>query len=124
MKQLAAAIVMVGALTTWASTSRAADYPADNSGKNVRDRQDTALTAGDQSNATVDIAITLEIRKAVMADDELSINGHNVKIISQGGTVTLKGPVKSADEKKTIMDKAVSVAGNSVKVLDQMSVKQ
>jgi len=90
-----------------------AAVPADNSGKNVRDRADQALTPGDQSSSPADVAITTEIRKAVVADDNLSVNAQNVKIITINGVVTLRGPVKNAAEKNTIATKAQKVAGVS-----------
>ena len=111
MKTLIAILAMVGALTAWAPTIDAQQYPADNSGKNVRDRKDGTKTSGDQSNAKADVAITQEIRKAVVADKSLSTNAHNVKIITTDGVVTLRGPVKSAAEKATIGAKAQQVAG-------------
>jgi osmotically-inducible protein OsmY len=89
----------------------AEDYPADNSGKNVRDRGDTALTAGDQSNAKADVTLTQRIRKAVVADKRLSTNARNVKIITAGGMVTLRGPVKSEKERSVIAAKAQQIAG-------------
>jgi hyperosmotically inducible protein len=67
--------------------------------------------------------LTARIRKSVMADKTLSTYAHNVKIISQNGIVTLKGPVRSDDEVRSIMAKAVEVAGGSDKVVNQMSVK-
>ena len=66
---------------------------------------------------------TAKIRRSVMADKSLSTYAHNVKIISQGGTVTLTGPVRSDDEVKSIVSKAIDVTGNSDKVINQMSVK-
>ena len=111
MKKVAAALVVALAVAAWVPASRAADYPADNSGKNVRDRQDNARTPGDQSNSKSDIAITQEVRKAVVADKALSTNAHNVKIITKNGVVTLRGPVKSPEEKDTIATKAKQVAG-------------
>jgi len=110
MRIVAAALVAV-ALTAWGPASRAADYPADNSGKNVRDRQDGSRTPGDQSNNKSDLAITQAIRKAVVADKALSTNAHNVKIITANGVVTLRGPVSSPEEKETIAAKARRVAG-------------
>lgn len=110
MRIVAAALVAV-ALTAWGPASRAADYPADNSGKNVRDRQDSSRTSGDQSNNKADLAITQAIRKAVVADKALSTNAHNVKIITTNGVVTLRGPVNSPEEKETIATKAKRVAG-------------
>lgn len=111
MKKLAAAITVVAAVTVSAPTIRAADYPADNSGKNARDRQDTTATSGDQSNAKSDVAITQAIRKAVMADKRLSTNAHNVKIITANGAVTLRGPVNNTEEKRNIGEKAKHAAG-------------
>ena len=102
MKTLIAVLAMVSALAAWAPTIDAQQYPADNSGKNVRDRKDGTKTSGDQSNAKSDVAITQEIRKAVVADKNLSMNAHNVKIITPDGVVTLRGPVKSPAEKDAI----------------------
>jgi len=59
-----------------------------------------------------------------MADKSLSTYAHNIKIISQNGAVTLKGPVKSDDEKRVIVAKAVAVAGSADKVTDEISIKQ
>jgi len=90
---------------------QAGDYPPDNSGKNVRDRDAGAVTAGQQSNAKMDVKISQEIRRAVVADKQLSTKAHNVKIITKSGVVTLRGPVNNADEKKMIGDTAQRVAG-------------
>ena len=59
-----------------------------------------------------------------MADKSLSTYGHNVKIIAQNGSVTLKGPVHSEEEKQTIESKAAEVVGGADKVSNQLSVKQ
>ena len=72
---------------------------------------------------TPDRTLTQQIRKSVIADKSLSTYAHNVKIISQNGTVTLKGPVHSDDEVKSIMAKATEGTGSSDKVVNQMSVK-
>jgi hyperosmotically inducible protein len=111
MKKLAAAMVFVGGLAVSVASAHAQGYPVDNSGKNVRDRKDAAVTSGDQSNTQSDLNITQEIRKAVMADKELSTNAQNVKIITANGVVTLRGPVKSAEEKANIGAKAKHAAG-------------
>jgi len=111
MNKLAAAMVVMGVLAASAPAIGAENYPPDNSGKNVRDRQDATLTPGDQSNAKSDVAITQAIRKAVVADKGLSVNARNVKIITTKGVVTLRGPVGSAEEKETIAAKAQQVAG-------------
>ena len=84
---------------------------ADNSGRNVRDRDDQNKTTGDQSENEADRTITQNIRQAITADDSLSTNAKNVKIITNDGTVTLRGPVKSEKEKADIEAKAKQVAG-------------
>ena len=88
----------------------AAESAPDNTGRNVRDRGDT-LTSGDQSETAADRTLTQKIRKAVMADKSLSMMAHNVKIITVNGVVTLRGPVKSAAERKKIAAKAKQIAG-------------
>ena len=111
MKKLAALMLCVGGLAVWVTPARAQSYPADNSGKNVRDRLEAAVTSGDQSNTQSDLNITQEIRKAVIADKDLSMNAHNVKIITANGVVTLRGPVKSSEEKANVAAKAGHAAG-------------
>jgi hyperosmotically inducible periplasmic protein len=83
----------------------------DNTAVNTRDRDATAKTPMDQKENKKDIDISADIRKRVV-DTKMSVNAHNVKIITQDGKVTLRGPVKSADEKKQIEEIARSVAGN------------
>jgi hyperosmotically inducible periplasmic protein len=94
----------------------------DNTKANKGDADKAAVTADQQKMNAADRTLTQNIRKAVMADKSLSTYAHNVKIISQNGMVTLKGPVRSDDEKQSIVGKAVAVAGSPDKVSDQMSV--
>jgi hypothetical protein len=75
---------------------------ADNTGRNVRDRDDRTLTPTDQGNSESDRSITAQIRREIVANDALSTNAHNVKIITTDGVVTLRGPVKTAQEKVTV----------------------
>ena len=77
----------------------------------VRDRGGETKTPMDQSESEADRTITQNIRKALTADDSLSTNAKNVKIITNDGTVTLRGPVKSEKEKADIEAKAKQVAG-------------
>jgi osmotically-inducible protein OsmY len=77
----------------------------------VRDRNDATKTPADQSENEGDRTITQNIRKALTDDDSLSTNAKNVKIITNDGTVTLRGPVKSEKEKSDIEAKAKQVAG-------------
>jgi osmotically-inducible protein OsmY len=83
----------------------------DNSGRNARDRDDQTKTSGDQSESEPDRTISQNIRAAITADDSLSTNGKNVKIITSDGMVTLRGPVKSDQEKAAIEAKAKQIAG-------------
>ena len=83
----------------------------DNTGKNVRDRDDATKTPGDQGGSEEDRTITQSIRKSIVDSDKLSTNAQNVKIITSDGQVTLRGPVANENEKKEIEEKAKQVAG-------------
>jgi len=91
--------------------SQSAAVEPDNTGRNVRDRNEATKTPADQSENEVDRTITQNIRRAITSDDSLSTNAKNVKIITNDGTVTLRGPVKSEKEKADIEAKAKQVAG-------------
>ncbi|MEO6872437.1 MAG: BON domain-containing protein [Chthoniobacterales bacterium] len=114
-------------LSTLALTAVAQEHstptPADNSGRNARDRSGETVTSGDQSNSSADIKITASIRRAVMKDDSLSMTAKNVKIITADGVVTLRGPVKTAAEKATVAKLAEAHAGGA-KVVDQLVVER
>jgi osmotically-inducible protein OsmY len=97
--------------------------PAQTAPDNTRVNKQDSPTADSQKDNHTDRYLTQQIRKAVMADKSLSSYAHNVKIISQAGTVTLKGPVRSEDEKKSIVAKAEQIAGPD-KVTDQLTVKE
>src|ERR1700681_2899965 len=105
------------------ASDRTAPKP-DNTKVNQRDRNPSEVTADQQKTNPTDQELTRKIRQAIMADKSLSTYAHNIKIITQNGAVTLKGPVKSDDEKKAVMAKAVNIAGSADKVTDQVSVKQ
>ena len=94
----------------------------DNSGKNERDKNHATLTPGDQSNAPADVQITKDIRRMVVDDKSLSMTAKNVKIITAGGKVTLRGPVNTAAEKETVSAHAKMVAGQTA-VTDELEVK-
>jgi len=95
----------------------------DNSKVNKRDRNADQPTADQQKSDRSDRQLTRNIRKSIMADKSLSTYAHNIKIISQNGNVTIKGPVKSEEEKSAVIAKAVEVAGGADKVTDQVTVK-
>jgi osmotically-inducible protein OsmY len=130
MKQIALSLFFASAFTLSALAKEkpaaqkpAADKPAaDNTAKNERDRSGETKTAGDQSNSAEDVKLTAAIRRAVVADKSLSITAKNVKIITAGGKVTLRGPVNSAQEKATIAKLAKSAAGKA-KIDNQLEVK-
>jgi hyperosmotically inducible periplasmic protein len=87
---------------------------ADNTDRNERDRNDGTLTPMDQSNSTSDVQLSANIRKAIVGDDSLSFDAKNVKIIANGGQVTLRGSVNSAAEKAKIEAHARQIAGARV----------
>jgi hyperosmotically inducible periplasmic protein len=87
--------------------------PADNTKVNKRDRNKSEPTAGQQSNAKSDRELTRKIRQALVKDKDLSTYAHNIKVITSGGAVTLKGPVRSEDEKKAVEAKAAEAAGGA-----------
>jgi len=95
----------------------------DNTKVNKRDTNSAALTPMDQNNNQTDLNITQKIRQAVMADGSLSFTAKNVKIITQNGKVTLRGPVNSAQERDAIDAAARKVAG-SAQVDNQLEVKK
>jgi hyperosmotically inducible protein len=96
--------------------------PPDNTKTNQRDRNANEPTADQQKDNRSDRDITQQIRQSIVKDKSLSTYAHNVKVITQNGQVTLKGPVQSEDEKKAIEAKAAEVAGEN-KVNSELSVK-
>ena len=111
---------------TIASAQEPAQEPAapqgDNTKVNQRDRNSNESTADQQKENRSDRDITQQIRKAIVKDKSLSSYAHNVKVITQNGMVTLKGPVRSEDEKMAVAAKAAEVAGQD-KVTNQLDVK-
>jgi hyperosmotically inducible protein len=81
-----------------------------NTGINTRDRNAGALTAGQQSQSKSDIQLLANIRKQIMSAN-LSVTAQNVKIITQNGSVLLRGPVQTQSEKDTIGRIATTTAG-------------
>ena len=83
---------------------------ADNTKANATDRNTEAKTPVDQSNDKDSIEVTAGIRRAVLDDKSLSTSAHNIKIVTDGDVVTLRGPVESADEKKRVEALAMKAA--------------
>jgi osmotically-inducible protein OsmY len=100
----------------------AQDSAADNTSKNQRDRSGETTTSGNQSNSPEDVKITAAIRRAIVKDHSLSATAKNVKIITSGGVVTLRGPVQNEAEKTKIAELAQSAA-DKAKIDNQLEVK-
>jgi osmotically-inducible protein OsmY len=79
-------------------------------------------TADQQKENQSDRELVRQIRRAIVQDKSLSTYAHNVKIVVQGGTVTLKGPVKSEEEKAAIEKKAADAAGGATKIMNELEV--
>lgn len=110
---------------TWAAPQDQTDQQApapDNTKVNKRDRNQGEPTADQQKEDRADRVMAKHIRRAIIKDKALSTNAHNCKVIVQNGIVTLKGPVKSAHEKRTIEAIATKVAGEG-KVTNELEVK-
>jgi osmotically-inducible protein OsmY len=112
--------------STWAigafgQSTDASSAKPDNTKVNRRDRSAGEVTADQQKMNKADRQLTQKIRRAVNDDKSLSTYAHNVKIISQDGMVTLKGPVRTDEERTTIEAKATAIAGSG-KVTNELSV--
>lgn len=112
-----AGMALALAASSFVFGGQAADTQAakpDNTKVNKRDRAEGARTADQQKMNSSDREITRKIRQAIYKDKSLSTYAHNVKIITRDGAVTLKGPVRSEEEKKNVEAKAAEVAGGKV----------
>lgn len=95
---------------------------SDNTATNERDRSGETKTSGDQSNSSADLKTTQAIRQALVKDGELSTTAKNIKVITANGHVTLRGPVKTAQEKAKIDQLAKSAAGGA-QIDNQLDIK-
>ena len=121
IKALLAQFVLLSSLGLLWAQQDASNPPADNTKINQRDRSKTEPTADQQKMNPTDRQLTQQIRKALVKDKSLSTYAHNVKIIAQNGVVTLKGPVKSEEEKQAIETKAAEIAGPD-KITNELQV--
>ena len=124
MKLMKPILLVLACLSAVSLTAIAADDKTkpDNTAINERDRSDETKTSGDQSNSSTDLKTTQAIRQALMKDGELSTTAKNIKIITANGHVTLRGPVKTAQEKAKIDQLAKSAAGGA-QIDNQLDVK-
>ena len=121
MKRTILALACLSAVSLAALAGNEKTKP-DNTATNARDRSGETQTSGDQSNSPADLKITQAIRQALMKDSELSTTAKNIKVITANGHVTLRGPVKTAQEKAKIDQRAKSAAGGA-HIDDQLDVK-
>jgi hyperosmotically inducible protein len=122
MKRTLLALTCLSALSLAVVADDNEKTKPDNTATNERDRSGETKTSGDQSNSSADLKITQAIRQALMRDRELSMTAKNIKVITANGQVTLRGPVRSAQEKTKIDQIAKSAAGGA-QIDDQLDVK-
>lgn len=110
------------AASVFAAQTTGTRKSADNTKVNQRDRSAGALTADQQKENQGDRDLAVSIRKTLMENKHLSTYAHNVKVIARNGIVTLKGPVRSQEEKLAVETSAKDVAGAG-KVRSMLSIK-
>lgn len=116
-------LLLAGAGTMARGQDCSTQSPApDNTKVNQRDKSQAEPTADQQKDNRPDREISRQIRRSIVQDKSLSSYAHNVKVISQNGMVTLKGPVRSDEEKTAVEAKAAEIAGKD-KVTSQLEVK-
>lgn len=123
--RLITVIILAGTFgLIWAQQDQpaGAQTPADNTKVNQRDRDKTGPTAEQQKGDKSDRELARQVRRALVKDKSLSTYAHNVKVIAQNGVVTLKGPVRSDQEKQAVEAKAAEAAGGADKVKSEIEV--
>ena len=112
-------------LVTFAIAQQAGSTPPsnDNTKVNQRDRNSAEATADQQKENKSDRELARQIRRSLVKDKSLSSYAHNIKVIAQNGSVTLKGPVRSEEEKQAIEAKAKRVAGSSTTINNEIEVQ-
>jgi osmotically-inducible protein OsmY len=101
-----------GAVTPRDTARTTGNTPPDNTAVNQRDTAAHAKTPIDQNENQADVNVTAQIRRQVLDVKDLSIDARNAKIITADGKVTLRGPVKSPEERDTLDRIARDVAGD------------
>jgi len=85
----------------------------DNTAVNERDAGGDMATPFDQSNSTEDTELVAKLRAEVLEIEDLSVNGRNIKIITNGGKVIVRGPVESDAERLAILKVVNGIAGEA-----------
>jgi hyperosmotically inducible protein len=122
MKQTLLALACLSALSLAALAADNEKAKPDNTATNQRDRSGETKTSGDQSNNSSDLKMTQAIRRALMKERQLSTTAKNIKVVTANGQVTLRGPVKTAQEKAKVDQIARSAAGGA-QIDNQLDVK-
>jgi hyperosmotically inducible periplasmic protein len=118
-----ACLLTLAVASASAQDSSTQQQPApDNTKVNKRDKNKAEPTADQQKENQPDREIARKIRQSIVQDKSLSSYAHNIKIIAENGAVTLKGPVRSDEEKTAVEAKAAEIAGAD-KVTSQLEVK-
>jgi osmotically-inducible protein OsmY len=115
-----AGVLAVGSIPVLAEQYGAGE--ADNTGRNVRDRDDKTVTPPDQGGSAADRDVTAAVRRAIVDNDALSTNAQNVKIVTVNGVVTLRGPVETPNEKAIVAATAEKTQGVK-RVENQLEIK-
>ena len=127
LRSIFAITLLLSGLGLWAQQDQtpSADQTTaapDNTKVNQRDRSPSEAPADQQKSNPSDRELARQIRRAIVKDKSLSTYAHNIKIIAQNGTVTLKGPVNTEEEKQAIAAKAAEIVGSPDKVQNQIEV--
>jgi len=93
------------------ATEEVIEVKADDTARNTRERVEGEKTPVNQNENKADLEITRKIRATIVDDKSLSTYAHNIKIMTQDGVVTMKGPVRTVDEKAAVEAVANEVAG-------------
>ena len=109
MKTLALLLLVV---LSFSKVNAAVD--PDNTAINQRDQKTGELTADQQSMSRQDMEMTQKVRQAIMKDKIFSTYAQNIKVITVGSAVTLKGPVRSAAEQKALVQTVKAVIGSAI----------
>ena len=115
-------VFLTGTLVLAQEPANQSSPSADNTKMNQGDGSTNQPTADQQGSGRSDRDLTQQIRKSISEDKTLSTYAHNVKVISQNGQVTLRGPVDSDEEKQAIESKAMAIAGQG-KVNSELTIK-
>jgi osmotically-inducible protein OsmY len=108
------------ALAKATNTPATAALPKDNTAVNARDNK--AITADEQAyGSDRDVEITRMVRQEIVSHKGLSAYAQNVKIVTLGGKVFLRGPVRNQQEKAQIKADAEKVAG-AQNVKDELEI--